>query len=165
MTTNIFKHPLFTSCGFLGLWPGDNSPFINQFHQGGEYCVYILLDSWCEYDTTLCGWSFPYAIKYIGMGPYPVGWRKTGKRPLNHKNDLFSDHLKLDPNRYILTFPSTCLDKQSAFDLESILIDAALKDSYTLSSRDLRNVKTPDFQLINKIRGHKINGSYLRQAA
>jgi hypothetical protein len=64
-----------------------------------------------------------------------------------------------------LTFPSTCLDKQSAFDLESILIDAALKDSYTLFPRDLRNVRTPDFQLINKIRGHKINGSYLRQAA
>ena len=55
--------------------------------------------------------------------------------------------------------------KQSAFDLESILIDAALKDSYTLSPRGLRNVRTPDFQLINKIRGHKINGSYLRQAA
>ena len=154
MTVDIFKHPLFTSCGFLGIWPGDK--LINW-----EYCVYVL----CKYDTTLCGWSFPYAIKYIGMGPYPVGYRKTGKRPLNHRNDLFSDHLKLDPNRYILTFPSTCLDKQSAFDLESILIDAALKDSYTLSPRGLRNVRTPDFQLINKIRGHKINGSYLRQAA
>lgn len=165
MTTNIFKPPLFTSCGFLGLWPGDNSPFINQFHQGGEYCVYVLLDSWYEYDTTLCGWSFPWMLKYIGMGPYPQGYRKTGKRPLNHRDDLFSDHLKLDPDRYILTFPSTCLDKQSAFDLESILIDAALEASYTLSPRGLRNVRTPDFQLINKIRGYKINGSYLRQVA
>jgi hypothetical protein len=53
----------------------------------------------------------------------------------------------MDPNRYVLTYPSTCLDKQSAFDLESILIDAAIKSGYSLSPKGLRNVKTQDMQL------------------
>lgn len=81
------------------------------------------------------------------MGLFVEGYGKAQKRPFLHKDDLFSDNLKLDPDRYLLTFPSMRLDKQSAFELESILIDAALSSEYSLSPRGLRNTRTKDFQL------------------
>lgn len=69
------------------------------------------------------------------------------KRPFNHHNDLFEDNLLLNPNRYLLTFPSTALNQKSAFDLESILIDEALHLGYSLSTIGLRHSETPCFQL------------------
>lgn len=163
MNSIILPSPLEKSCGFLGVYLGNNNREVLNLFKTGSYCVYVVLDTWCKITTSLCGWVFPYAIKYIGMGTWYNGWGKSRKRPLNHTNDLYSDNVTMDPNRYVLTYPSTCLDKQSAFDLESILIDAAIKSGYSLSPKGLRNVKTQDMQLWNKIHGHKINGNYLRQ--
>lgn len=159
----ILPNSLEKSCGFLGVYLGNSNQQILNVLKRGSYCVYIVLDTWYKMSTSLCGWVFPYTVKYIGMGVWYEGWGKARKRPLNHTNDLFSDNLAMNSNRYVLTYPSTCLDKQSAFDLESILIDAALKVGYILSPKGLRNVETQTMQLWNKIHGHKINGNYLRQ--
>lgn len=117
----------------------------------GDKCVYVVLDPQYQINNSLWLWNYPYAIKYIGMGNYTF----SAKRPFSHKNDLFNDNLIINPNRYLLTFPSTALNTKSAFDLESILIDEALHLGYVLSPYKLRHTETVWYQLWNKSKGHK----------
>lgn len=136
---------------FLGYYYHNSVQLPRNFY-AGQKCVYIVLDSYVQYQTNLWLWTYPYEVKYIGMGNYNF----HTKRPFNHHDDLFEDNLLLNPNRYLLTFPSTALTQKSAFDLESILIDEALHLGYSLSPIGLRHSETPCFQLWNKVKGHTI---------
>lgn len=150
-------------CNYAGYWKyhGDFPENNNDL----EYCVYIVLDLQCENNVTLLNMTFNYDIKYIGMGVYDKTTSVRRKRPFIHRDDLLNDNLKINSTRYGVFFPSITLDRYSAYQLESYLIDAALKSGYSLTPRKTRNEITPKMQLWNKIRGHKINGDYIRKVA
>jgi hypothetical protein len=46
-----------------------------------------------------------------------------------------------------LIFVSTTLSEEAAFMLEAEMIDAVLKEGYTFSKRNDRNISVPDKQL------------------
>lgn len=142
---------------YHGLYPNNENENI--------YCVYIVLDLNCKNNITLMNMTFEYDIKYIGMGLYDKTTSMRRKRPFVHRNDLLNDNLLLDKSRYGIYFPSITLDKYSAYQLESYLIDAALNKGYSLTKRKVRNLETPKMQLWNKIRGHKLNGNHIRKVA
>ena len=119
----------------------------------------------CEYGLYESTAEENYDIKYIGMGVYDKTTSVRRKRPFMHRDDLLNDNLKINSTRYGVFFPSITLDRYSAYQLESYLIDAALKSGYSLTPRKTRNEITPKMQLWNKIRGHKINGDYIRKVA
>lgn len=147
--------------GFKGVWLGDY-PKIQCFQEPDEYCVYVVLDSYYKVDLNLNIWHFDYLPKYIGKGRWRMGSYGKYNRPFNHKNDLYSDNIIKNWDRYILTFPSYNLSEKAAYELESILIDAALDVGFTLSPKGLRNSETSVFQLWNKVKGHTLHGSYFR---
>ena len=133
----------------------------------GKYSVYVILDSWNKCDTTLQTpfgiVTTSYTIKYIGKGTWESSFESLRrKRCLNHRNDLYADNLQQHKDRYLIFFPSTTLDEQSAFALEHALIDAALLNNYTLTKQKVRHVITECNQLWNKCKGH---GNYIRTVA
>ena len=127
----------------------------------GKFSVYIIVNSTCsehlDFKTKHVHFTCNYSVKYIGKGVWDdIFTRLRNKRCLQHRSDLYSDCLK-EPNRYKLIFVSTTLSEKAAFMLEAEMIDAVLKEGYTFSKRNDRNISVPDKQLWNKCKGHGDN--------